>query len=288
MTAKRRGKRPSSGSGAPPAGQQSPKKQGQSERQRSRALARAGTRGSSAGDPGSLLLWSAVFITVAIAVAAVTVFVSQSRGGVSGPPVAPSVVTPSNIASAGRTLGNAGAPVTVDIYGDFRCSACFRFTTGGTEQNLVASYIATGKAKLVWHDLLSIDKLRGGTASRDAANAAWCAADQGKFWVMHDWLYANDASPTEDPSAFTLTRLSDIGKAAGLDMAKFQPCLNQGTHNDAIAGEASTTPHDATGTPSVFVNGKFVGDPSANLVPSYDQIAALIDTALASPTPKPS
>ena len=43
MTAKRRGKRPSSGSGGPPAGQQSPKKQGQSERQRSRALARAGT-----------------------------------------------------------------------------------------------------------------------------------------------------------------------------------------------------------------------------------------------------
>jgi protein-disulfide isomerase len=208
----------------------------------------------------------------------VAVFVTQPSGG-PGAVVAPSVVTPSNIASADRTLGNPAAPVTVAIYGDFRCSSCFQFTTGGTEEKLVTNYIATGKAKLVWHDLLSIDKLRGGTASRDAANAAWCGADQGKFWIMHDWLYANDDSPNEDAAAFTPTRLSQIGKAAGLDMAKFQPCLDGGTHDAAIAAEAATTPQDAAGTPSIFVNGKFVGDPSANLVPTYDQIKAAIDAA---------
>ena len=93
------------------------------------------------------------------------------------------------------------------------------------------------------------------------------------------------ALPMSDSRVSVKADGSSVGEAS---LAKFQPCLNQGTHNDAIVGEASTTPHDATGTPSVFVNGKFVGDPSANLVPSYDQIAALIDTALASPTPKPS
>jgi len=287
MTPKRSRKHPSSGSGAPAIGNQSPKKQRQTGREASRTLARAGTRGSSdrAADP--LLLWSLAFIAVAVVVVAVAVFVSQPSGGSPGAVVAPNVVTPSTIASSGRTLGNSGAVVTVDIYGDFRCSSCFRFTTDGTEQKLVSNYIATGKAKLVWHDLLSIDKLRGGTASRDAANAAWCAADQGKFWVMHDWLYANQGD-SEAASAFTFSRLSDIGKAAGMDMSKFQPCLDQGTHNQGIAAEAGTTPPEATGTPAIFVNGKFVGDPSANLVPTYDDIAAAIDAAVASPKVSPS
>jgi protein-disulfide isomerase len=287
MTSRHRGKRLSSEGGAPPAGKTSPKKQRQTDREASRALAPAGTRGSSGGDPGSLLLVSLAFIAIAIVVAAVTVFVSRSGGGSPGAIAAPSVVTPSNVTSSGRTLGNSAAPVTVDIYGDFRCSACYRFTTDGTEKDLVTNYVATGKAKLVWHDLLSIDKLRGGTASLDAANAAWCAADQGKFWVMHDWLYGNDDAPNEDPAAFTASRLSQIGKAAGLDMSKLQPCLDAGTHDAAIAAEAGTTPADASGTPSLFVNGQFVGDPNANLVPTYAQIAAAIDAARVTPSPSP-
>ena len=286
MTSKRAGKR-SPGSGTPPDGKTSPKKQRQAGREASRALARAGTRGSSDRVADPLLLWSLAFIAVAIVVVAVAVFVSQPSGSSPGAVVAPNVVTPSNIASLGRTLGNSNAPATIDVYGDFRCSACYRFTSDGTEKNLVANYVATGKAKLVWHDLLSIDRFDGGTASRDAANAAWCAADQGKFWVMHDWLYANQGT-SEAASAFTLSRLSDIGKAAGLDMSKFQPCLDQGAHDVAIAAEAATTPPDATGTPAIFVNGKFVGDPSANLVPTYDEIAAAIDAEFAPPKVSPS
>ena len=286
MTSKRAGKR-SPGSGTPPDGKTSPKKQRQAGREASRALARAGTRGSSDRVADPLLLWSLAFIAVAIVVVAVAVFVSQPSGSSPGAVVAPNVVTPSNIASLGRTLGNSNAPATIDVYGDFRCSACYRFTSDGTEKNLVANYVATGKAKLVWHDLLSIDRFDGGTASRDAANAAWCAADQGKFWVMHDWLYANQGT-SEAASAFTLSRLSDIGKAAGLDMSKFQPCLDQGAHDAGIAAEAATTPPDATGTPAIFVNGKFVGDPSANLVPTYDEIAAAIDAEFAPPKVSPS
>lgn len=227
-------------------------------------------------------------MAVAAVVVAAAFIVSQSGGSSSGTPQPPKVVTPASVPSNGRTLGQPNAPVTVDLYGDFRCSACFGFTTGGEESDLVTNYIATGKAKLVWHDLLSIDQFRGGTASRDAANAAWCAADQGRFWTMHDWLYANDLSPTESASAFTASRLSDIAKGAGLDMSKFQPCFDAGTHNADIAGEQSGTPTQATGTPSVFVAGKFVGDPAAKLIPTYQQISAAIDAALASSSPSAS
>jgi protein-disulfide isomerase len=90
---------------------------------------------------------------------------------------------------------------------------------------------------------------------------------------MHDWLYANQSS-VEAASAFTKSRLSDIGKAAGLDMSSFQPCLDQGTHNAAIAAEQTARPADATVTPSVYVNGKLVSGGS------YADIKAALDAAL--------
>jgi protein-disulfide isomerase len=274
MTPKRSRKHSSSGSGAPAPGNQSPKKQRQAGREASRALARAGTRGSSDRVADPLLLWSLAFIAVAIVVVAVAVFVSQPSGS-PGAVVAPNVVTPSNIASSGRTLGNSAIPVTVDVYGDFRCSACFAFTTGGTEKSLVDNYVGTGRAKLVWHDFLSIDIGQGNNASRDAANAAWCAADQGKFWTMHDWLYANDGAGSEVASLFSAARLSTIGKAAGLNMSTFQACLDGGSHLAEIAAEQASKPASVSGTPTVFVNGTVVGD--QGYIPTYAQIKAAID-----------
>jgi protein-disulfide isomerase len=228
-----------------------------------------------------ILGWSLAFVVIAVVVVAAAVYMSQPKGG-SGALTAPSVVTPANIASSGRTLGNANAPVTVDLYGDFRCSACREFTFGGMETSLITDYIATGRARLVWHDRLIIDDVRGGPASRDAANAAYCAADQGKFWTMHDWLYANQASD-ESASAFSAARLSEIGKAAGLDMAQLQPCLDAGTHSADISSQSAAIKNTITSTPTVYVNGKAVSAPDQGV--SYSQIKAAIDAAPASPAP---
>ena len=232
--------RPSSGNSAPPTSRRSARQQRLANREANRAITRASTRGSDGGGTNSLILWSVVAVVVAVVVVAGLVLLSSSKSNTSGAPNPPGVVTPTTIASNDRTLGNANAPVTIDLYGDFRCSGCQVFTIECTEKNIVDNYVATGKAKLVWHDLLTIDT-PGITSSRDAANAGWCAADQGKFWMMHDWLFANQG-PSEDASAFTKSRLSDIGKAAGLDMSKYQPCLDSGTHNDDIASEQTSTP----------------------------------------------
>jgi protein-disulfide isomerase len=268
----------------PPAGRRSARQQRLANREANRTLARAGTGGSHGAGPGSLLVWSLAFVVVAVVlVGAAFVLSNASSSGLT----TPTVLTPTNIASSGGTLGNASAPVTIDVYGDFRCTACADFTIRGTESSLVDTYVATGKAKLAWHDYLQIDKNRRETASRDAANAAWCAADQGKFWVMHDWLFANQ-SPLEAASAFSQTRLTAIGKAAGLDMSKYQTCLDNGTHNAAIAAEDATTPAQLAGTPAIFVNGKYVAGATANSWPVYDLIKAAIDAASASPTPTPS
>ncbi len=171
--------------------------------------------------------------------------------------VTPGNLTPATVPVDGLTMGDPNAPATIDLWGDFRCSACYQFTEGGTGGQINSQLVATGKAKVVWHDYTVIDLHDGSTASRDAANAARCAADQNKFWVMHDWLYANQ-SATEDASAFTIDRLLKIGEAAGMDMATFTPCVQNGTHNAAIAQEQSSLPAGVTGTPTTIVNGTVV------------------------------
>ncbi len=188
--------------------------------------------------------------------------------------------TPASIPSSGRTLGDPNAPVTIDLYADFRCSACYSFTEGGTARQVETQLIATGKAKLVWHDFTVIDG-DGSHASRDAANAAWCAADQNKFWVMHDYLYANQTS--EAASVFTMDRLLKIGQAAGLDMTSYTSCLQNGTHNAEIAAEQQSLPASVAGhgTPSVLVNGTFVNA-------TFADIAAAVAAASGSASPAPA
>jgi protein-disulfide isomerase len=244
-------------------------------REPDRALARAGTRGALSG-ASALLIWSALFLVVGVVVIGLAYLATRPGGG-SADVHAPAVLTATDIPHNGPTLGNANAPVTIDLYGDFRCSACFWFTvTGDVEGQVVDKYVRTGQAKLVWHDYLVIDHGDGATASRDAANAALCANDQGKFWLMHDWLYANQAKD-ESPGAFAKDRLLAIGQAAGLDMATFRPCVEQGTHDAEIEAEQTNVPAGIAGTPSVFINGKAI---STGYVPTFEQISAAVEEAL--------
>ena len=281
MTSNRPAGRPTS-KNVPPTSRRSARQQRLANREANRSLARASTHGSSGHGRGSLMLWSVAALVVAAVVVAALIVATQSKGPAPvGSPFPPVAVTSANIPSEGKTLGNPNAPVTVDVYEDFRCSFCFDFTTQGDEQKLEDNYIANGKAKVVWHDFLTIDLKDGTTESRDAANAAWCAADQGKFWVMHDWLFANQ-SPSEAAGAFSLARLSQIAQLAKLDMTKFQPCLDQGTHNAAIAAEKANLPKDAGGTPAIYVKGKLVTGFK------YADIKVAIDAALGLATPSPS
>jgi protein-disulfide isomerase len=226
------------------------------------------------------MLVTAAFAVIALIVVGGAFYLTHQSSTPPIAPITPTILTPSNIASDGRTLGQANAPVTVDLYGDFRCSQCLAFTIEGDEAGLVKDYVATGQARLVWHDLITIDQT-GETASRDAANAAWCAADQGKFWLMHDWLYANQG-PSEDASYATPERLSAIAKAANLDMTKWQPCFDSGTHNEAIAQETSSAPSDAGGTPALYIKGKLITFTSYS---DFTIVQTAMDAALGIPGP---
>ena len=146
---------------------------------------------------------------------------------------------PRVIPTSGRTLGNADAKVTIDLWEDFQCTGCYAFTHG-VEPQFVTNYVATGKVKVIYHDFIVIDANVGSTESFDAANAAMCANDQGKFWPYHDWLFANQYA--ERSGAFTKDRLKAIAHAmGGLDNAKFDSCVDGGTHNSDVTAEQKRT-----------------------------------------------
>ncbi|MGD0247645.1 MAG: thioredoxin domain-containing protein [Candidatus Limnocylindrales bacterium] len=273
-------KSPSSGT-TPPASRRSARQQRLANREANRALARAGTRGSS-GSGGPLLLYTAVFVVIAaIAVGAALYFTNQPKAKQTlHAPAAPvgSAVTPTAIPSNGRTLGNADAPHTIDLWEDFQCPGCRNFTAD-VEPQVVGNYVMPGKAKMVFHDYIIIDSLAGGTTeSLDAANAALCASDQSMFWPYHDWLYANQYS--ENTGAFTKDRLKTIGSMAGIkDLSQFNSCVDNGDHDADVKNE--TRPSSVTSTPTIIVDGTAVA--SAD----YAAVSAALDKALGV-TPSPS
>lgn len=169
--------------------------------------------------------------------------------------IAPSAQTPGSIPSTGRSLGDPNAPVTLDVWVDFRCVFCGEFARG-VEQQLVARYVAKGTLKIVYHDFIVIDSADGAHASEDAASAALCAADQGKYWVYVDWLWANQA-PDEAAWRFSRDRLLEMARRAGLDVPAFQACYDAGTHRAAVRAEsASAAASSIPGTPTALVNGR--------------------------------
>jgi protein-disulfide isomerase len=284
MSTNRPSGRSSSGN-VPPTSRRSARQQRLANREANRALARASTRGST-GSSGPLVLYTVIAVVIGVVVIGAAFFLSSQKATPAplAGPIAPqaSLLTPSSIPTNGRTLGNPDAKVTMDWYEDFQCTGCEAFTHSA-EPQLVAKYVQTGQVKVVYHDFVIIDANVGGTESFDAANAGLCANDQGKFWQYHDWLFANQY--TEGSGAFTKDRLKAIAHAmGGLDTAKFDSCVDGGSHNADVTAEQKQVPSGANITPWIVVAGTPVGTS-----PDYATISAALDKALGiSPSPSPS
>jgi protein-disulfide isomerase len=267
----------------PPPSRRSARQQRLANREANRQFARAGTRGGSfGGDLGGLLLWTIAAVVVGVVVIGGAWMLTQQPSPDSlASPIAPRILTPSDIPSSGSTLGNPDAPITIDIYSDFQCPNCQRFAFE-IEPKLVEEYVRPGKAKIVFHDFIVVDHYTtGSTESADAANAARCAGDQGKWWRFHDWLYANQFG--ENVGSFTIDRLKAIGAQAGLDTARFDQCVDSGQHDSEIQAAQEQIPDGVTGSPTIVVNGKIA------LSYALSDVKAVIEEALnPSPSPSPS
>ncbi len=177
-------------------------------------------------------------------------------------------LTATNRVGEGAVWGPKGAPVQVIAYSDFGCSHC-RAWAESQEKQLRADYEASGKVRYEYKS-----QNIGGTPTRDAANAAECAADQGKFWDYHDALFTKQGTAA---NPFTKPLLKRYAAELGLDASKFDPCVDQNLHYDKVrADEAEATGKGVDSTPTFLVNGTKV----MGAVP-YAEFKAKVDAAIA-------
>ena len=96
------------------------------------------------------------------------------------------ILTASNLIDNGSPiLGNSNAEITILEWGDYQCTFCYKFHQN-TLDVINEEFIKTGKVKLVFKDFPL-----NGPDSFLAAEASYCAEDQGKYWQYHDELYKN-------------------------------------------------------------------------------------------------
>jgi protein-disulfide isomerase len=135
------------------------------------------------------------------------------------------------------------APVTIVKFEDYQCPFCKQVQPMFRE--LLSRY--NGKIKLVHKDL-PLDGIH--PQARQAAEAARCADEQGKFWSYHDALYAN--SPNADEKSLT-----SYAKEVGLDINAFGRCLDSGKFKAVVQRDLMDGALlGVTGTPTLFINGR--------------------------------
>ena len=161
---------------------------------------------------------------------------------------APTGVTPEGYAYK----GSPDAPVTVIEYGDFQCPSCAAFATQ-QEVAFDQRYIETGKVRFIYHDF----PLPQHNNAVIAAAAARAAGEQGKFWPMHDLLFARQRAWSSSSAIQPL--LISYAEAIGLDRQAFEQALTSETFVPALeAARQQSEQRGVQATPTFEVNGRLV------------------------------
>ncbi|MCL5998454.1 MAG: DsbA family protein, partial [Chloroflexi bacterium] len=157
-----------------------------------------------------------------------------------------------------RAWGPADAPIKIEEYLDYQCPSCGVYARN-YEPGVVEAFAQTGKVRYEIHSMSFI-----GQESIDATQATLCALDQGKFWEMHNTIFANQNG--ENQGAFTKARLKDMAAKIGLDTGTFNTCLDSDKYAQQVAQERDEgEKRGVNQTPSFFVNDKlYVGAHSAD------------------------
>ena len=159
--------------------------------------------------------------------------------------------------------GAEKAPLTVVKFEDFQCPFCKQVQP--TFNQLLSRY--NGKVRLVHKDL-PLESIH--PQARQAAEAARCAYEQGKFWEYHDKLYATSPKASGDD-------LKSYAKEVGLNVDSFDRCFTSGKYKAVVQQDLNEGVQlGLTGTPTIFINGREI---SGNQ--SLEAFEAIIDEELA-------
>jgi len=157
--------------------------------------------------------------------------------------------------------GSASAPITILVFSDFESFPCAR------SADVLSGILAQTR------DVRLIFKHAPAATNPNALlahEAALAAAAQGRFWEMHDTLFANQTK-------LTRADLLGYGKSLGLDLAAFQQALDNHTYRPVVERDlAEAKGLGVTTTPTFFVNGRRLVGPQG-----YASLGAVIETLLA-------
>ena len=126
--------------------------------------------------------------------------------------------TPINLTSGSPVLGSTSAPITIVEFGDYQCEACYHWYHN-TRADIIDNYIETGKVNLVFMDLPFL-----GRDSITAAQATYCADDQGKYWEYHETLY--NFQEAIDNGWASKDRLVSFAFNLDMNMDEFNDCMD--------------------------------------------------------------
>lgn len=193
----------------------------------------------------------AAALALLVGLGAASVF--RARGQASPQPTASAEMSSSqstDLLLAQRTKGDSAAPITIYEVSDFQCSFCRQFW----EETLPAldrEYLRTGKARLVFLNFPLVQIHPNAVAAHELA---MCAAEQDRFWSVHDLLYQHQArwAPLGDPSSFFLS----LADSAGLEPARLGACLSSGKGRLLVQAEyEAAAGAGLRSTPSFIIQG---------------------------------
>ena len=222
------------------------------ETQRVAALKQAKRRRISRWVGGALILGLLVAIGVAVVNAASG---SEEKAGSSD------VVAPANLTDSGAIpVGQANAPVSVEIYYDYMCPACGAFETANGEE--LDRLVEDGAARVELRPISFLDRTSNGTEySTRTANAIATVVDAApdQVWAFHTALY--DAQPEEGTSGLDDRRIGEIAADAGVP-ADVVDRFGERTYDGWVASATEEAfGSGVSGTPTVNIDGeKFDGD----------------------------
>jgi protein-disulfide isomerase len=186
------------------------------------------------------------------------------------PPIPPSALATQKEASR----GDAAAAVAIVEYADFECPYCGQYEHDVYPQ-ISRDYVENGKVKYFFRDL----PLPMHPHALGAARAARCAGEQGKFWEMHDSLYAKQ-------NAIRDVDMPGRAQELGLDVAKFSDCFSSNRYIKEINESAAEAQKmGIQGTPTFFIGTVTSNGNVTNLkmiigARPYDVFKSVIDEAL--------
>jgi protein-disulfide isomerase len=186
-----------------------------------------------------------------------------------GPAARQNTVVVSLPAEGTQVMGSVDAPLVMVEFSDYQCPFCSEFHTD-TFGRIKERYIDSGEMRYDIHDYpLTIH-----ANAWQAALAARCASEQGKFWNMRDRLIA-------DPAHLSVGELMGYAHDAGIDSTAFKECVDSRKYADAIARDIDEARKlGITATPAFIIGRSSLGHPTGQLILGaapfevFDQIAA--------------